>query len=654
MTVEQGNSHLELSLRQQQFLTTLSRDEAYDRFETALRPEPVGIETIDLAEVLGRVTARDLTSPGDVPPFDRSGVDGFAIRAADAHEASASTPAILRLNGESLACGVAPTLVIEFGTATPIATGAPLPRGADAVVMIEHTHLRDSGRAIAVIRAPAPGQFVAFAGSDIARGETILLRGTVIGSREIGILAACGIGKVEVVCKPRIGVLSTGSELVQAAEALRPAGIHDVNGPLITAAVAEHGCEPVFYGAVADDETALSTAMERAFTECDAVILSGGTSKGAGDLTYRLVDRLGPPGIVAHGVALKPGKPLCLAVCSRKAVVVLPGFPTSAIFTFQNVVAPVLRRMAGLPPRSEAQVTAGIPVRMPSEIGRTEFVMVALVERNGTYVAYPTMKGSGSVTSFAHADGFLAIDAMADHLPAGTSAHVTLLTPQVRVPDCVIVGSHCTGLDLVVGKLAQQGFAARFLAVGSLGGLAAARRGECDLAPIHLMDPTTRIYNTPYLTEGLELIPGWRRLQGIVFRKGDTRFEGCDASHAVAAALEDPSCYMVNRNQGAGTRILIDQLLDGATPPGYWNQPKSHNAVGAAVAQQRADWGVAIEPIADAYGLAFIPLGEEHYDFALVTSSRKEPAVAAFVDLLAAPDTHEALESLGFRSAQAH
>jgi putative molybdopterin biosynthesis protein len=189
------------------------------------------------------------------------------------------------------------------------------------------------------------------------------------------------------------------------------------------------------------------------------------------------------------------------------------------------------------------------------------------------------------------------------------------------------------------------------MAVGSLGGLAAARRGECDLAPIHLMDPATGTYNESYLAPGLELVAGWRRMQGIVFRAGDPRFTGRSPDEAVAAAIADPACLMVNRNQGAGTRILIDRLLAGARPEGYWNQPKSHNAVGAAVAQDRADWGVAIAPVAGAYGLGFLPLGEEHYDFALVSERRGKPAVAALLESLRQPETAALLAALGFRAA---
>lgn len=637
-------------LDQQQFLLILSREEALQRFEAALFPRPLPRETVALGDALGRVSATDILSPIDVPPFDRANVDGFALRAADVAASGQGRPVRLSLNAETLACGVAPTLPVAPGTATPIATGGVVPRGADAVVMVEHTEPAGDG-GVEIRRPAAPGQFVSHAGSDMAAGELLLRAGTVMGSREIGMLAACGIAEIAVTRRVRVAVLSTGDELVQPGERLGPASVYDTNGAIVAAAISENGGDVARLGAFPDDEAGLEAVLRTALADSDMVVLSGGTSKGAGDVSHRIIDRLGAPGIVAHGVALKPGKPLCLAVCDGKPVVILPGFPTSAMFTFHDMVAPVLRRMGGLPPRTETQVSARIPLRIPSELGRTEFAMVSLVQGEGELIAYPTGKGSGAITSFTQADGFLRIEALADHLPAGTEASVTLFTPSLRIPDLVIIGSHCTGLDRVLAPLADEGRAVRTLAVGSLGGLAAAKRGECDLAPIHLFDPRSDSYNAPFLTEGLELVPGWRRMQGIVFREGDPRFAGRSPQDAVAAALADPDCLMVNRNQGAGTRILIDRLLGTARPDGYWNQPKSHNAVAAAVVQGRADWGVTIAPVAKAAGLGFLPLAEEAYDFALVTARRDRPAVQAFLAALALPAARAALEEAGFRPA---
>src|SRR6202790_4538161 len=495
---------------QDQFLTILSREDALARFEAGLFPRAIGSQRRPLAEAIGCTLAEDIVAPIDVPPFDRSNVDGFAVRAADLATASEATPVRVLLNDEVIACGTAPVRPVVSGPAPSIATGGPLPRGADAVVMVEHSQPAGS-RAIEIRRAAFPGQFVSYAGSDIARGEALLRAGTLIGSREIGMCAACGIARIPVVRRPRVAVISTGDELVQPGRPLRPAEIYDSNGAIVTAAVSENGGEAIFLGAVADDEAKLEAAMRGALETCDMLVLSGGTSKGAGDVSHRIISRLGQPGIIAHGVALKPGKPLCLAVCDGKPVVILPGFPTSAMFTFHDMIGPVLRRMADLPPRSDAKVMARVPVRIGSELGRTEFVMVSLVEGADGLIAYPSGKGSGAITSFAQADGFLKIDALADQMPAGTAAEVTLFTPHVRVPDLVIIGSHCTGLDLVTAPLARAGLSVRSIAVGSLGGLAAARRGECDFAPIHLFDEATGSYNAPFLMAGLSLVAGWRR-----------------------------------------------------------------------------------------------------------------------------------------------
>lgn len=610
----------------------------------ALCPQPLGAEEVALEALLGRVLARDIAAPVDAPPFDRAVVDGFALRAADLFEASEAEPVRLRLNPEVIHCGTAPALPVTPGTATPIATGGPIPRGADAVVMIEHTEPEGDG--IAVARAVAPGSFIGFAGSDIARGQTLLRRGVVIGAREVAMLAAVGLDRAPVWRRPRVAVLSTGDELVRPGDPLRPAGVYDSNGPVIVAALAENGCDAVHLGSIPDDEAQLTEAVRAAFAAHDALILSGGTSKGAGDLTTKVIAGLGAPGIVAHGVALKPGKPLCLAVCDGKPVAVLPGFPTSAMFTLHEMVAPALRIMAGLPPRGAARIEAVLPQRLGSELGRTEFTMVALTEGPDGAVAHPVGKGSGAVTAFAQADGFLTVPALVDSLPPGTRAEVTLFGSGIAAPRLAVIGSHCLGLDAVVGHLVERGMTARILATGSQGGLAALARRECDIAPIHLFDPATDRFNTPYLAQGMRLIPGWRRMQGLVFRKGDGRIEGKGLAEALASLLADPEAIMVNRNQGAGTRVLIDRLLSGTRPQGYWNQPNSHNAVAAAVAQGRADWGVAIRPAAEALGLGFLPVAEEHYDFAVWQDPRDAAALQAFEAALG--DSGQALRALGF------
>jgi putative molybdopterin biosynthesis protein len=225
---------------------------------------------------------------------------------------------------------------------------------------------------------------------------------------------------------------------------------------------------------------------------------------------------------------------------------------------------------------------------------------------------------------------------------------VHLLGQGLRPADLVVIGSHCIGLDFLLGKLHEQGYRSKFLAVGSTGGLTAARRGECDLAGIHLLDPQTNTYNRSFLTDDLILVSGYRRLQGIVFRPGDSRFESRSVEKAVAEALADNQCILVNRNRGSGTRVLIDRLLGDARPPGYWTEARSHNAVAAAVSQARADWGVAIAPVAKDAGLGFLPLQDEHYDFVVPRNRMERPAVRRFKDLLESREIQTALIGFGF------
>ncbi|MGB6351066.1 MAG: molybdopterin biosynthesis protein [Pseudolabrys sp.] len=641
-------SRVRAAARQEQFLEVVSAEEAHARFERHLDLTPLTAETVVLAAARTRVLACDVVASVDAPPFDRSIVDGFAVRAADTVGASDGNPRTLTLNPEVIACGHMPTAPVVTGTCTAIATGGVIPRGADAVAMIEQTELVEEGAPrIELRRAAAPGQFVSYAGSDIARGETLLRRGTRIGAREIGMLAACGLDRVEVVRRPKVAVLSTGDELVEPGRSLKPAGVYDSNGAIIAAAVAEAGGEPLMLGSYPDDAAALEKAVRGALAASDIVVLSGGTSKGAGDLSHRVVSQLGKPGILVHGVALKPGKPLCLGVIDDKPIVVLPGFPTSAIFTFHAFVAPVIRARAGLSPEAAETISARVPVRVASELGRKEFVLVSLVEGEGGPVAFPIGKGSGAVTSFSQADGFFEIDALASALEADRQVQVTLMSGAARAPDLVIMGSHDVALDAVVGGLADRGFSARTLAVGSLGGVAAANRGECDIAPVHLIDPASGQYNKHLVTSGLSLVPGWRRMQGVLFRLGDARFESRSAQEALRIVLADASALMVNRNAGAGTRVLIEKLLDGARPPGYSNQPKSHNAVAAAIAQGRADWGLAIQPVAKLYGLGFLPVSPEHYDFLVVEDRRERPAVKAFLAALRDEQIRSRVRALG-------
>jgi putative molybdopterin biosynthesis protein len=579
-------------------------------------------------------------------------VDGFAVVSDSTFGASEENPRRLQLGEETIHTGIVPHTVIRQGTAVSIATGGMVPRGADAVVMVEHAEVRNNE--LHVARAVTPGTAISFAGTDITAGETVLRVGQILSSRDTGVLAAIGVDRVKVWRKPIVAILSTGDEIIAAGEPMTPAKVYDSNGQILADAVRELGGEPLRFGITGDDLPMLRARLQEAIASADIVLLSGGTSKGAGDLSYRAVAELQDPGIVAHGVALKPGKPICLAATHKKPVVVLPGFPTSAIFTFHEFVAPVIREQAGRDSTAPVFVPARLAVKVNSEIGRTEYLLVGLVENPGeapgvSLTAYPMGQGSGSVTTFSRADGFATIGRHEEIVEAGALIGVQLLGKELQLADLIVIGSHCIGLDYLLGALQQRGVRSKFLAVGSTAGLDAAKRGECDLAGIHLLDPKTDEYNRPFLTPGLELIGGYGRVQGVVFRKGDPRFEGRTVVDAVQAVRCDPFCVMVNRNKGSGTRALIDRLLEGEKPAGYAVQPRNHNAVAAAVSQGRADWGLTLDMIAANAGLGFLPFREERYDFVLPKSRANRAGVVAFKKLLEEPATRDALARLGMK-----
>ena len=642
-------------MEQKQFLNLSTAEEAEKRFWNAVKPNTCGEEQVSLRLALRRVLARDVIARYNVPYFDRSNFDGYAVHAEDTFGAQETAPVCLSLNTEVLACGVVPQNSVTRGTATMIATGGVIPRGANAVVMIENTlplHQNEKEKkAVNILKPVLPTGGISLAGSDIGAGEVVFRVSDRLGYRETGTLAALGEKKVWVWKRPKVGIISTGDELIAPGEKMELGKVYDSNSMVIAHAVEELGCESQIFGIIPDNEAQLEGTIRKALYT-DFIILSGGTSKGEGDLNYRVFEKYSNHGILVHGVSLKPGKPLCLAILEGTPAAILPGFPASATFTYSKFIEPILRKMSGLPPEKKTILKASVPARLNSDKGRTEFHLVHLVRKAEGFSAYSTGKGSGSITGFARADGFIEIPRNTEMIESGQNVTIQILGEAASPPDLMLIGSHCVGLDYLMGEMLKRGVSCRFLAVGSMGGLMATKRGECDISGIHLMDADSGIYNKHLISPDMHLQKGYRRSQGLVFRKNDKNFADFNSDFVknFQRIINNSEINMINRNRGSGTRVLLDHYLVDQQPSGFFQEAKSHNSVAAAIAQKRADWGFAIRSVAEDLGLGFIPIQDEEYDFVIPNERLQRTEVEKFISLLEEKEIKQKLADLGLKT----
>jgi putative molybdopterin biosynthesis protein len=411
------------------FRKLVSLDEAKKRIADVFSPKPLGIEKVSLLKAVRRVLAEDVVSPIDVPPFHRSTVDGYAVKAEDTFGAEEDNPVMLKLVG-CVDVGEFSSLTIENGDAVEIVTGAPLPTGVDAVVMVEHTTEKDGK--IFVYKPVAKNENIMVMGSDIRKNETVLKRGNILSSRELGVLAALGFNQVKVFKQPKVAVVSTGAEIVEPGKTLPLGKIYDINTYTLTAAVLESGGEPVDFGIVKDDDVeSLRMIVRKAVDVADVVVTSGGVSVGPKDVVPRIINELGKPGLVVHGVAVKPGKPVAVAVVDNKPIFSLPGNPTSSLLMFHLLVRPVLFKMVGKKEKFHNIVKAITTAKLFSARGRRTFITVTLSRDNRSrWLASPVPTGqSGAITTLAKADGYVELKETQQFIDAGKEVTVSLFKP---------------------------------------------------------------------------------------------------------------------------------------------------------------------------------------------------------------------------------
>jgi len=597
-------------------------------------PERVEAVRLGLHEAVGRVTAEPVWATRSSPSFDASAMDGIAVRAAETVGASESTPVSL-----------------DPGAFVVVDTGDPLPEDFDAVVMREHVHHDADGRA-ELRGAVAPYQHVRSIGEDVSAGELLLPEGHRLRAVDVAAAAAAGAVDVLVRRRPVVAVLPTGDEIRPVGTDPAPGVILDTNSLMLAAQAEAAGCEAVRTEIIPDHPDRIAAAVRDAAEAADLVIVVAGSSAGRDDHTAAVVERLGT--LAVHGVAVRPGHPVVMGTVGTTPVIGAPGYPVSAALTFDIFAAPVLAALEGAAPAEYPRARARIARKLASSMGMDDWVRVRLGRVGGDLVATPLPRGAGVLTSLVRADGLLVVPAALEGHHAGTEVDVLLLRGVGEIDRTIVaIGSHDLVLDLAASEMraADPGVTLASSNAGSLGGLVALRDGLCHIAGSHLLDPETGEYTLPYVDRVLgdadiAIVRLVHREQGVMVAPGNPRgIAGIDD-------LTRPGLRYVNRQRGAGTRVLLDHELRrrGIAPDaitGYAREEHTHLAVAAAIAAGRADAGLGVLAAARAFGLDFVPVTREPYDLVLRAETLEDPVTAPLWALLDDPEFRTAVEALG-------
>ena len=596
-------------------------------------PARVEAVRLSLAQAVGRVTAEPVWATRSSPPFDAAAMDGIALRATDTVGASETSPILL---GPEL---------YEI-----VDTGDPLPGEADAVVMREHVHYE--GDAAELRAAAPPYQHVRSIGEDVSAAELLLPEGHRLRAMDVAAAAAAGATDLLVRRRPVVWVLPTGDEVRPIGEHTGPGEILDTNSLMLCAQAEEAGCEAVRMPIEPDDPERIAAAARAAAAECDLLILVAGSSAGRDDYTAAVVERLGT--LAVHGVAVRPGHPVVLGTIDTTPVLGAPGYPVSAALTFDIFAAPLLAGLEGSGVRERPRARARLARKLASSMGMDDWVRVRLGRVGGALVATPLPRGAGVLTSLMRADGLLVVPAGLEGHHPGEEVDVELLRGIGEIGRTIVaIGSHDLVLDLAASALraADPDVTLASSNVGSLGGLVALRDGLCHVAGSHLLDPASGAYTLPYI----ERVLGGRDVAVVRLVHRDQGLIVAPSNPLGIGGIDDlasPELRYVNRQRGAGTRVLLDHELAqrGIAPAavgGYVREEHTHLAVAAAVAAGRADCGLGVLAAARAFAFGFVPVAQEPYDLVVAAEALDDPLLAPLWGLLGSPAFRSSVEALG-------
>ena len=619
-----------------EYLTNVPLIQAREDYLALLQSHGFGpkTEVIPVFESCGRVTARAVYAHICAPHYAASAMDGVAVNAKDTFGATETTP--VTLSPEQF-------IVLD--------TGDPIPEDRDAVIMVEDI-VKNADGSITIHAAAAPWQHIRQIGEDVCAGEMILPSHMTVSPAAIGAMIAGGVLEIEVIRKPRVGIIPTGDEIIPPCTDPKPGDILEFNGSIFSAMVRQWGAEAVVYPIVPDKFDQIKTMVAKAAEECDMVILNAGSSAGREDFSARVIRELGE--VLYHGIAIKPGKPAILGCQGEKPILGVPGYPVSGIIVIEQLLKPLIDHWLQAPsaPSQYAKATLTRPV--VSGLKYQEFVRVRMGCVGGRLMASPLSRGSGVVSSFMKADGILEVPQGLEGYEAGEEVNVRLLSPRSKLENTlVVIGSHDPLLDELADMLHLENPELYMSSshVGSMGGIMAIRRGEAHAAGCHLLDTADGSYNRSFIRKyfpkgGVRLISCVGRQQGLMVARGNP------LNIRKFSDIARDGVRYVNRQKGSGTRILTDYLckrehVDASAIYGYDREELTHTSVAAQIVSGSADAGMGIYSAAKLYDLDFIPICIEEYDLIIPDHAWDTPMVRSLLTILKSDAFREKILSLG-------
>jgi len=627
------------------FKELISPDEAREILFNSFKLDP-GVEYISIDKCYGRILAEDITAPIDLPPYTRSLRDGYAVRSVDVSRAREDMPVKLKVVGVVDAGGRF-NGSIGVGEAVKVATGAAIPAGANSVVMEEYTHLDNDY--VYIYKSSRPGEWIQYAGSDISKGDLVYRSGTLLGPREVGVLAGLGIDKVPVYRRLRVGVISSGDEVVSPGSKLGFGEVYDVNSYSISTLLLEDGCETYLMGIARDDPDSIYNMLSEGFAKYDVIVFSGATSVGVKDLLYNVLSSLDGFKALFYGLKIKPGKPTIAALVGNKLFIGLPGFPVSGLMVYLYIFSDVIRRVNRLPPREMHVLEARSGRFFESVYGVEHLYPVFLRRRGGDTIFYPIKTDSGAIATLGQSDGFIVIPSDTTYVDKNEKYRVNLFSLNTRVSDLVVYTSHSRTVDILLQRYIDVNrYVLKRIFTGSIGGLLGVKEGYNDFSTIHLMDEYGG-YNLSFIekfeVDNAVLYYGFWREIGFVVAKGNP--------HGIREIrdLFEKDIKFINRAPGSGIRTYLDIMLKRIATQidvdymelcnritGYDTLANTHSAVVTAVEQGVYDVGIVAREAVEGYNVDFIPLHWERVDYLFNKYSVGEEPVKKWIEYLSSEE----------------